>query len=317
MRDLLHKLFRPAFAASLALLAAAGCDNKDKYLRANPPSFELDALPQSVVATIEASSAWMYSGDADWFTTAKDGSDPSLLHIVIPETNESLSPREGTITIVSGDALQITIQVLQRALDASIEVTPRSLEEFDGKGTSAQTLTVETHNISEWGFTNRESWLTVTRGEGSESNVLTVTAAYSDSFEPRRDTIIIGAINTEFEALNDTIPVVQREVNLVMIHDETDTVIESTFETGPEAAGIEFSIASAYDWTLEAGGGAVPDVTSGEADTTGQTGLTVSIPENTGTETIEYPLTFECGGETYTFTIIQPAPGGDDENPLP
>lgn len=311
MRDILNILLIPAALTLLAV--SAGCDKKDKYLRADPPSLEFDAQAQSATATIESSSSWYYNSGAAWLDVYADNDNPSLLHVVA-QANESLSPREDEVNVVSGDALQISVRVFQRALDASIEVTPPALLEIDGRGTLVQTLTVTAHNVSEWAFTNRENWLDVSRGEGDRDNVLTVRADYSHMFEPRRDTIIIGVPREGFEAINDTIPVVQRGVNIVLI-DATGNVVENIFEIGAGVTEIEFSVASAYDWTLTASGGAVPSATSGIADTSGKTGLLITVPENTGIETVEYLLEFKCGGESYPFTIMQSAPSGGD--PLP
>lgn len=307
MHNYFKKIFNPVFAASIALLfIAAGCDNKDKYLRIAPPEITVDAKTLSASATIEASSVWMPSGNSDWLNAYKDADDPTQLRISIAETNESLSPRETEIRITTGDAQEAVIKVFQQALDASIEVTPSELQEFDGQGTRVQTLTVTLKNIDidDLGFTNTTDWLSVTQGEGNESNILTVKAAHSDELKPRSDEIIIGSAKEGFESLNKTISVTQKGVNLVLLY---DMAMELEVEVDSETTEVEYTIAASHDWTVSVNNGGTPGETSGSAQTDGEEFI-VTIPKNTGTAAVSYSATFQCGGEEYIYTIIQSAP---------
>lgn len=303
-----------AAIAAAALFVVSGCEKKDKFLRIDPPSFEIEADTRSMTARIEASASWMSYVNSEWLVAFQDEDDPSILYIEIPEgmENNSLEPREVKIDIITGDAQNATIRVLQRALDAQLSVSPSGLQEFDGKGTQTKTLAITTKNIESWAFANAGEWLTVTRGEGAEENILTVRAAYSNNLDARRDTIVVYPETEGFEALNDSIPVVQAGVHLVLRNADME---ETSLETGPETAEIDYILASTHDWTVSADNGASLSSTEGNAGTQGET-FTVTIPANETAETVTYTVAFLCNGEEYKFTIIQAA-GNESGNQEP
>lgn len=299
-----------AVAAALVLIAT-GCNGGDKFLSIDPTEFNIDASAQSLTAGIAASSSWYPYSPEEWIIAYPDESDLSVLHIEIPEeqSNQSLEPREGLITIITGDGQTATIRIRQAALDVVLTITPSELQEFDGKG-GEQTLSVTSQNISDWAYSTSpfvtDEWLTVTR----DADLLTVAAAHSNLLEPRRDTIFIYPAAEELQSIRDTIPIVQAAVKLVLLNNDMSG---TTLETGPEGAEIDFTVVASDSWTVTADNDAVPSEDSGDADTTGEIVLTVTIPENLTAETVTYTLTFNCGGEEYAYTIVQsPAESGGE-----
>lgn len=292
-------------AAAAVVFAVAGCNKKEKYLRISPPSFNFDAGPQDVTATVEASASWMQFSNIEWLDSYVDDDDPTIIHIVIAETNNSLSPREAEIDIATGDAQKTTIRIYQQAIEASLDVTPPGLKEFDGRGTKTHTLTVDAVNLLEgWDVVRKPEWIVVEDGGEGNEHILTVKAKYTDLIETRKDTIVIGPLDTQFIGLNDTIPVEQAGLGLILWRDKWG---ETMLEVGPEAADVDFTIVSLYDWTASVDNEATLSEVSGEATNQGDD-FTVTIPENKGTETVTYTVTFECDGETYSYTIVQAAP---------
>jgi hypothetical protein len=289
------------------VLASVGCRKNEKYLRIDNPVVDVSADAQSVTVHVEASAAWYPYAAEDWLQPSPDDSDPTLLHIVIPEgeENNSLAERTGQVTIITGDALSAVIKVRQAALDADISVSPATLAEFNGRG-GTQQLTVASRNIPEWLFANQSDWLAVTRNEGTD--LLSVTAAYSNNLLPRRDTIIVYTDRDGFSSLNDTIPVMQAGLNLAM---EIDGMENNSVGIGPEGGVVECRIVSNYDWTVSIDNDGVANNPSGEKSDQWWN-ISFTVPENVTYELITYTITFVCNSEEYSFTIIQSAGTGSD-----
>jgi hypothetical protein len=298
------KIFGAICAAALSLIGS-GCQKSDNYLRVDTPVVEVTADAQSVIVHVEASSSWYPYSAEEWLQASPDDSDPTVLRIVIPDgaENNSLTGRTGTVTVVSGDALTATIEVRQAALDAAIEVSPTTLAEFSGRG-GTQQLTVVSRNIPEWLFANQSDWLTVTRNEGTD--ILSVSAAYSNNLLPRRDTIIVYTDMDGFSSLNDTIPVVQAGVDLAL---QIDGMEGTSVAISHDTALVECRIVSNYDWTVAINNGGVPSNPTGEKSDQWWN-ISFNVPTNDTTEAVTYTVTFTCNGEEYVFTIIQSAGAG-------
>ena len=301
----------------LAILLSAGCAEKEKFLKIDPPSFDIDANSQTVKATIEASASWMSYSATEWLRTYPDESQPGILIIEIPEDqpNMSLEPREGEITIITGDAQTATIPIRQKAMEVSLTVTPDTPLNAKGSEQTLTSLTVECINLTDWEYSTTakdspdDEWLQIERNE----NTLDVTIPRSHQLTERRDTIFIRPTDSGFETISDTIPVYQSAAWLVLVN---DAMTGETVSAEPQAATVEYTLASLADWTASADNGASITSQSGSADTQG-TALTVSIPENTIQSEVTYTLTFSCGGETYTYYIIQSAAQNAYYNILP
>ncbi len=310
MRIQLKGIFTALLAVSAML---AGCEKQDKYLDIFPSSFDLDSDAQEVSAIVEASAAWMLYCTADWL---KYSYGPNSMTIEIALPNESLEDRQTEITVISGDGLTRTVPVIQRAMNAYFDVDPPALQPFDGKGETIQTLTVST-NVSAWGFINSESWLTVVRGTGEGEYTLTLSVERSRDLDDRRDTVIVGPSNELFYSLTDSIPVVQKGVNLIALSDYMD----SSYDIRVPAEGAEEVVVSVYaksTWAVtdDSERRLVFDITTGGSDPVNGVPMIITVPENTTTEECAYILTFACGGENYTYQLIQaaaPDSGGEEE----
>lgn len=293
------------FAAILTAAAvAAGCSDKNRYLRINPSSVEIESDAQAVLIDIECSSSWMAYNNADWLVYSYDNSN--TLRITVSQANESLEPRESTITIVTGDGQEQEIYVLQKAVDAHFDVSPMQLEPFTGMG-GQQTAVVST-NLSDWGVFNAESWLTATPGEGAESNTLTITASRSWILDERRDTLIVRPTNDVFVELADSIPVVQHGVDLIARWPDMPDG-SFTINTAAEGGEISVTVYAKYDWTVtsdDTGGRLQFSMTSGVSDLNGIT-FVITIPDNASAEEFNYTLTFTCNGNEYEYWLRQPA----------
>jgi hypothetical protein len=297
------------FTAVAAVLGVVGCQKADKYLRIDRPVVEISADAQSVEVRIEASASWYPYSAEEWLQATPDDDDPTLLHIVVPvgEENLSLAPRTGTVNIVTGDAASATIEVRQAGLDADISVSPTQLAEFSGRG-GTQLLTVTSSNISEWLYANKSKWLTLSRDGNSED--LSVSAVYSNSLLPRRDTIIIYTDMDGFASLNDTIPVVQTGLDLAL---DSENMDDRTISIAHDTSIVECRIVSNHDWKVTIDNGGVASNPTGERSDQWWN-ISFTVPTNDSPDAITYTVTFVCNNEDYTFTIIQsPAPvsGGE------
>lgn len=300
------KIFTAVTAVAAMFFAAAGCEKKDKHIRVDQPLVEVDADIHSVTVRVEASSSWFSYTAEEWLRAYNDENDPMVLHIDITEKNNSLRSRAGEIAIVTGDAQKAIITVRQLALDAYITVTPSELAEFGGRG-GTQTLAVTTSNLEGWLFVNQSDWLTVTRDEGTD--ILTVRAAYSNNLEPRKDTIIVYTDLDGFEALNDTIPVVQAGLDLAL---QSEGMEDNTVSINHEAGIVEYRVISKYSWTVTIDNGGTPSDASGE-ESDQWWNISFTVPENATAADVTYTITFTCDGEEYTYTIIQSAADGGGE----
>ncbi len=298
-------LSRIIFAVLAAVsMLNAGCNKADKYLRIDPEYFDVESDVRELTAWIEASASWMYYSNADWLTCSY-GKD--AVTISITAVNESLEEREAVVTIITGDGQTRAIPILQRAMNAYIDVTPATLAEFDSKGGTFQTVTVDT-NLSQWGYTNRESWVIVVQGTGTETDKLNVGTERSWQLDERRDSLIIAPVLDAFLPLTDTIPIVQRGANLMITSESLDS--SHILQAPAEETGITVSVYAKDSWSVadDSGGRLLFDLTNGPADTENGTLMTITVPANTGTEPYNYILTFTCGGETYEYEMVQAAP---------
>ena len=304
----MNNFSKSVFAAVAAVaMAAAGCDNADKYLRIDPEHIDIDSDVPEATASIEASAAWMAYCSADWLTYSYW---ENTLIIGIPTKNESLLTREASITIITGDGQTRVLPVLQKAMDAFFDITPASLGEFGSNGETSQTLTVST-NLTDWGSSAADSWVTVVRGTGEiDANVLTITVEQSRQLGERESSVTVSPALEAFESLARTIPVVQRGVELMI----ASTLLNSStyvLEVPAEETEAVITVYAKEMWevaTDDTGGRIVPNLTGGPADTESGTVLTITVPENTGTEPYNYLLTFTCGGEVYEYEMVQAAP---------
>jgi hypothetical protein len=292
------KIFLTVCAA--AVLALGGCKKAEKYLRVDTSVVEVTSDAQSVTVRVEASAPWYPYAAEEWLQVWPDENDPTLLHIVIPEgfENNSLTPRTAEINAITGDALSAIIAVRQAALDADISVEPATLSEFSGWGGTRQ-LIVSSRNIAGWLFANESDWLTITRDEGSD--ILSVTAAYSNNLLPRHDTIIVYTDEEGFSPLNDTIPVVQAGLDLAL---EIDGMEGTSVTINHDTGLVEARIVSNYDWTVSIDNGGVASNPAGEKSDQWWN-ISFTVPQNITSETVTYTITFVCNAEEYPFTIVQ------------
>jgi hypothetical protein len=292
--------------ASVVVLVAVGCQKADKYLRVERSVVEVTADAQSVDVHIEASASWYPYSPEEWLQPSPDENDPTILHIVVPvgAANNTLSARTGQVTVITGDALTAVIEVRQAGLDADISVSPATFAEFSGRG-GTQQLTVSSRNIPEWLVANQTDWLTLTSEEGTD--VLSVSATYSNSLLPRRDTIVVYTDMDGFSSLNDTIPVVQAGLDLALDGENMD---DRTISISHDTSIVECRIVSNYDWTVTIDNGGVASNPVGEKSDQWWN-ISFIVPTNDSVEAITYTVTFVCNNEEYIFTIIQsPTPGG-------
>ncbi len=306
----MKNLFKVIFAALAAVsLVNAGCDKAGKYLRMDPESFNVASDELILTAAIEASASWMAycPPTVEWlkYTYTEEG-----LLITINGDNESLEPRETAIDITTGDGQTAVIHILQRAMEAYIDVTPASLAEFDSAGGS-QTLAVSTNLTAGWdfGFTGKGSWATAVRGTDEESGILTVGAAQSRELDDRRDSLIIIPVNDAFRPLTDTIPILQRGANLIITWPSMDDAY--VIEASAAETALDISVYAKEEWTVgsdDTGDRLSFSLTGGPADIDSGTLMTVTVPANSGTDPYNYILTFTCGGEEYEYELVQAAP---------
>jgi hypothetical protein len=299
-----------AGALVATLVAAGGCAVQNAYLRADAAELELAAgdVAQHTI-TIDASSSWaLYTGTTFlWLSATYDADDASALRVRALGVNESREELRDTLLIVSADALTLTIPVVQRALAGSLAVTPAAPEPFGPRESETRTLTVET-NLSAWEHTVLgDGWLTATRADGGRE--ITLRAKGLNRLEERRDTVVVYPVAEDFSQLADSIPVVQRGMDLVMT---AEAMNAETFDVAIPAAGgeVAVSIYSRAAWTLAHD--ADPErvsvnLTEGGADTENGVPLIVTVAANLSTEEYTFTVTFTSDGKKYTYLCRQPA----------
>lgn len=301
-----------ALVTVMAGAGIAGCDNAERFLRAEPASFDIASDVLSVSTDIEASASWMAYCNASWLSYDYDG---NTLLVGITAINESTEDRFAEIHITTGDGQSRIIPLVQRAMNAILDVDPAVFAEFDSRGATSRTVTVSS-NLSEWSFTNREQWLKIVRGEDENANVLTVTAERSYDLSERRDSLIVYPMNELFYPIADTIPVVQAGA-LLAIRSTMQNANTHALEVPATGAEVAVSIYAKYDWTVATDDSEERlslDIAGGSANTESGTILTITVPENTLPESVTYTITFTCGGEEYEYELVQSA---DEPEPLP
>ncbi|MDR2911949.1 MAG: hypothetical protein LBV38_01420 [Alistipes sp.] len=304
-----------ATAACLALLST-GCEEDDRYLRADPSSVEIAADSTSDIAvTVESSSRWLAdpASAPEWLSLSYDDA-LSLLWLRLAGTNESLEERRAEILLISGDGLELTVPVVQRAMDVFFEVSPHELTIFGARNAATQTLTIDTP--LEWEFSILEGgeWAKATREENT--NTLDITTDATHMLEERRTAIALRPVNDAFRELADTVAVVQRGLDLLA---QSTLMNPTTFEIELPAEGGDapISVYAKGDWTAATDS---PDLTldlaGGGADIENGTLLTLTAGPNPTPESRTFTLTFTCEGESYEYTITQKAPE-EQQEPAP
>jgi len=296
--------------ATMAL--CGGCAVQNAYLNSQTKAMELaaaDVTPHAL--TIDSSSPWVVNtGRAyPWLDVSYDADRTELLWVRAQGVNESLYARLDSVEIVSADALTLKILVTQAAMAVSLDVTPAAPEPFGPRDATVRTLTVATDLTSWEHLALGGEWLTVTRANGS--NELTLSAKGFNGIDDRRDTVVVRPINEALWAYADSIPVVQRGLDLTMIAPEMD---EESFDVAIPAAGgtVAASVYSRAAWTLstdgDTGSGRVAlNTTQGAADIENGTQLEITVAANTSADEYEFTLTFTSGDQTYNYICRQAA----------
>ncbi|MDR2894850.1 MAG: hypothetical protein LBU97_05260 [Alistipes sp.] len=320
---------RAACTSLAALIVAAGCTPADKFLRVDTPEITIAADHSGRIdVTVSASTSWMFDppavGTREWLSLEYSTTDPALLRVSAAR-NESLDERTAEINIVSGDGLSIVVPVVQLAMDARLDVSPRRLD-LAATDTLPHTIAVTTTNLSAgWrALQLRGDWLSLV---SERDGTLTVKANPLRSMAERMDTVVLLPVSEAFLSLADSIVVVQTGLGLLV---ESEAMNLESFEIEAPATGGDFALRvfSTAPWRVTVGSSnpdGTPtealaiDLTEGAADTGNGTVIVMTVAENISTDERTFTLSFESGGETYQYICRQQGrtPEDQDEQQTP
>ena len=325
------KTFLSGILGSAVIVAAAGiagCAPADKFLHADPTSVEMaaDMKKEVLAVTIGSSSPWVFdnSEPAEWLSLDYDAENPSRL-LISASVNENPDDRTDSVTIISGDGLQLIIPFRQLAMNPLFDVSPPVLEPFGARDDMIRTLTVTTDLPSGWEFLllYASDWLTIEQGGRGEENILTVSATQIRSLDERRDTIVIRPVNTAFASRADTIAVVQAGLDLLATSETMDP--ETDIIAIPAAGGeTVLSVLSRSPWSAstDADAGRVSmNISEGAADMGEGIPMVVTATPNPEAEEYTFTLIFSSAGREYEYRFVQagaePEPNPEEPEPTP
>jgi hypothetical protein len=303
-------LFRAVVTIAVSAVLA-GCAKGDRFLTASRQVLEFAADDvDGLLLEIDASAPWMIEsiGMPDWLWVQYNPDNSALINVTA-RLNESLIPRSSVLSIVSGDGLTLNIPVVQRSMDITFDTSPGEVAPFGPNETATRTLTVTTNTLWQAVVLNGADWISFSPGAGPEPNtdLLDVSVKPTRSLDRRRDILVLQPVTEAYQALSDSIEVVQLGLDLLVT---ADGMNEETLETAIPATGGEVSmtVQSRFPWDVSTNadpGRVTLDTTSGPADLEYGTPITITVAANPGPGEHTFTLIFSSQGETYQYLCRQ------------
>ncbi|MDD4727547.1 MAG: BACON domain-containing carbohydrate-binding protein [Dysgonamonadaceae bacterium] len=162
-------------------------------------------------------SSWNATSDADWCSVT-DKTENSFVVFVAP--NQSLSPRNGVITVSAGEAAPVKIAVTQKGETPVLTVpSTKTIELPPFRNHYAITVTT---NLSEYSATSDATWCTITDKAG---RMFYISAEPNTSVSPRNATVTLSAEQVAPVKISVT---QQGEAPVLSLLPETKTILFSS-----------------------------------------------------------------------------------------
>jgi hypothetical protein len=182
---------------------------------------------------VTAYTSWDVSTNDNWLTVTSTSTSGNGTLTVTAASNESTTPRTGTITVSNGSTTQ-TVSVTQTA-STEIILSPASLS-FGPTQTAAKTVNVTAY--IPWTVSQKDDWLTVITSGTDGNGTLTVTAANNTGATTRT-----GYITVTNGTTTQTVSVTQANPQITL------STASLTFEA-TEAGAKTVNITANTIWTV-------------------------------------------------------------------
>lgn len=240
----------------------------------DPTSKTVDAAAQSYQVAITSNTDWTVTESLDWASVSPtSGSGDGTVTVTVTEHTTVGSSRNGNIDI-GGETHALT----QDGVPAVTEISPSS-KNVDETG---QTYDITVTSNTDWTVSESLNWVSVSPASGNGNDTVTVTVSANASTSSRNGPIIIGG--ESHDLTQDGAP--------------AQTAIDIASNTvDPSAQTYPIQVTSNTNWTATE---ALDWVTLSPSSGTGDDTVTVSISENTSTNSRNGSLTI--GGQSHDLT---------------
>lgn len=241
----------------------------------------------STEVAIKADAEWTAVPSVSWLTaTPSQGAAGDNKVVISAAPNNSTSSRSGNVDLKIGSKTVSTYTVQQEGLILSL--SPSSLNFTAAK--SSQNVAVTSN--TEWSVLEKPEWVTLSASSGKGSQTISVTAEDNWTTSSRSGTITLGRAGT---TLRSTISVSQAERKF----DNITTRLTYNIDGGQQTVAIDTD----GKWTAEVSDASWISVSP--VSGTGEGTLTVTVKENTGTDSREGVVSVTVGSIVRNIIIEQ------------
>ncbi len=204
--------------------------------------------------TINSNIGWNISSKYNWLTpNVTSGTDISSI-ILTASANNTINPRVDTITVSGTGVPNDTVFVTQASGHATLSVSKDTL---DISAFANNHISFKVYSNETWTLTNSktQTWLTPGITSGTDTTIITLSAADNTSTNQRIDTILVFANGVK----SDTIFITQA-AGAPKLSVSSNTFIVNASENN----SAQFKITSNINWTInEKHNWLVPNINSG------------------------------------------------------
>lgn len=255
----------------------------------NPASFSAAAGGEKWQVDVAAGGTWTVSGDSAWLTVDRTGGSGSTSVTLSAAPNTSGSPRQGSVTFVSGNA--VTVHTVRQA-GAGLTVNP---EDFGLLNPESFVLTSQVISGGAWTAKSDSSWVTVHPSAGSGNGFISFFASPNNGSTARSATITVtcGDLSTAVFLRQDAWSM---------------NVTPETPEKLPSSGGtLQITVSAKYGtWSAQTDASWLTlSACSGEGE---GSGITAAVSENTSSARSAV-VTFSVGNVIKQITIRQEGGG--------
>ena len=253
-----------------------------------PTAFSFAASGGSQSITLKSNQSWTASSSVSWLTLSKTSDTGNATLTLTAQANTSTDNRSGIVTFTAGGKTY-TVNVSQDGVATYFEITPTTLS-FTSSGGSKS---VSVMSNLPWTVSADASWLKLSNNSGTSDATLSVTAEENTSTSSRSGTVTFNAGGKD-----NTVSVTQEGATPFFNVTPENIAFTST------ADSKQISITSNISWTATSNASWLTlSKNAGEGDAT----LSLSIEENTATDSRTGNISFSARGGTYQITVTQEA----------
>ncbi len=196
-------------------------------LSVSPLSLDVAASEgSSSTFTITSNIGWAVLSNETWLNVSKPFGNGNSEVMVIAEANPTAGQRTGTIVVSATGAGTQTVTVTQAAGEATLTVSPLTI---DIVATGGDTVIVITSNTS-WAVATDQEWLSVSPANGTNNGTVSITAGVNNTGSSLTATITVSSDGATSQMVTITQP------STVSVHE--DKVEEFELYPNPFADGF-------------------------------------------------------------------------------